>query len=47
MPAITFIATIVYPLALGAKVVLADVDRRTINLDPADVARKITPRTPA
>ncbi len=45
VPAITFIATVVYPLALGAKVVLADVDRRTINLDPADVARKITPRT--
>ena len=45
VPAITFIATVVYPLALGAKVVLADVDRRTINMDPADVARKITPRT--
>jgi dTDP-4-amino-4,6-dideoxygalactose transaminase len=45
VPAITFIATIVYPLALGARVVLADVDRRTINMDPADVARKITPRT--
>ena len=45
VPAITFIATIVYPLAIGAKVVLADVDRRTVNLDPADVARKITPRT--
>ena len=45
VPAITFIATVVYPLALGAKVVLADVDRRTINLDPAEVARKVTPRT--
>jgi dTDP-4-amino-4,6-dideoxygalactose transaminase len=45
VPAITFIATVVYPLALGAKVVLADVDRRTINMDAADVARKITPRT--
>jgi perosamine synthetase len=45
VPAITFMATICYPLALGAKVVLADVDRRTINLDPADVARKITPNT--
>jgi perosamine synthetase len=45
VPAITFIATILYPLAIGAKVVLADVDPRTINLDPADVARKITPRT--
>jgi dTDP-4-amino-4,6-dideoxygalactose transaminase len=44
-PAITFIATIVYPLAIGAKVVLADVDPTTINMDPADVARKITRRT--
>ncbi len=46
-PAITFIATIAWPLAVGAKVVLADVDPRTINMDPADVARKITPRTRA
>jgi len=45
VPAITFIATIVYPLSIGVKVVLADLDRQTINLDPADVARKITPRT--
>ncbi len=45
VPAITFIATIVYPLSIGAKVVLADLDRQTINIDPADVARKITPRT--
>jgi dTDP-4-amino-4,6-dideoxygalactose transaminase len=45
VPAITFIATIAYPLAIGAKVVLADLDPKTVNLDPADVARKITPRT--
>lgn len=45
VPAITFIATIAYPLKVGARVVLADVDRSTLNLDPADVARKITPRT--
>lgn len=45
VPANTFIATIAYPLAIGAKVVLADIDPRTVNLDPADVARKITPRT--
>jgi dTDP-4-amino-4,6-dideoxygalactose transaminase len=45
VPAITFIATIVYPLSIGAKVVLADLDPATINIDPADVARKITPRT--
>ncbi|HPA04217.1 MAG TPA: DegT/DnrJ/EryC1/StrS family aminotransferase [Candidatus Hydrogenedentes bacterium] len=46
-PAITFIATIAYPLALGAKVVLSDVDPRSLNMDPEDVARKITPRTKA
>ena len=45
VPAITFIATIVYPLSIGAKVVLADLDPQTVNLDPADVARKITRRT--
>jgi penicillin-binding protein 2 len=45
MPAITFIATMSYPLSIGAKIVFADVDPETINLDPADVARKITPRT--
>ena len=44
-PAITFIATIAYPLNIGAKVVLADVDPRTVNLDPRDVERKITSRT--
>lgn len=44
-PAITFIATIAYPLSIGAKVVLADVDPLTMNMDPADVARKITNKT--
>ena len=44
-PAITFIATITYPLALGAKVVFADLDQRTINMDPADVEKKITNKT--
>jgi perosamine synthetase len=33
--------------ARGAKAVFADVDPRTLNLDPAEVARKITPRTKA
>jgi len=44
-PAITFIASIAYPLSIGAKVVLADLDPRTINMDPKDVERKITSRT--
>jgi len=38
--AITFIATISYPLSVGSKVVFADVDPRTINMDPEDVERK-------
>ncbi len=44
-PSITFISTALYPLSVGAKVVFADLDPRTINMDPADVARKITDRT--
>ena len=44
-PAITFIATISYPLAIGAKVVLADIDPKTLNMDPEDVARKVTKNT--
>lgn len=45
VPAITFIATMSYPLSVGARVVFADIDAGTLNMDPADVARKITPRT--
>ncbi|MBO5305402.1 MAG: DegT/DnrJ/EryC1/StrS family aminotransferase [Clostridia bacterium] len=45
VPAITFVATMAYPLAVGAKLVFADVDPRTINMDPEDVARKITDKT--
>ena len=41
VPAITFVATMAYPLAVGAKLVFADVDPKTINMDPEDVARKI------
>ncbi|MGD9497103.1 MAG: DegT/DnrJ/EryC1/StrS family aminotransferase [Armatimonadota bacterium] len=45
LPSITFIATSVFPLIMGCKVVFADVDPRTVNMDPEDVARKVTPRT--
>ena len=45
VPAITFVATMAYPLAIGCKLVFADVDPKTINMDPTDVARKITPNT--
>lgn len=45
VPAITFIATMAYPLSVGCKLVFADVDPLTLNMDPADVERKITPKT--
>lgn len=43
----TFCATINAILHAGARPVLADCDRRTMNLDPAQVERRITPRTRA
>ncbi len=45
VPAITFIATMAYPLSVGAKVVFCDVDPRTLNMDPDDLAKKITNKT--
>lgn len=45
VPAITFIATMAYPLSVGAKIIFADVDPITLNIDPVDVAHKITSRT--
>jgi len=45
IPAITFMATMSYPLAVGAKVVFADVDPRTINMNPEDLEGKITEKT--
>ncbi len=45
VPAITFIATIAYPLSVGAKLVFADLDERTCNMDPKDVEKKITTKT--
>nr|MBQ4317889.1 DegT/DnrJ/EryC1/StrS family aminotransferase [Clostridia bacterium] len=45
VPAITFIATMAYPLASGAKLVFCDIDPKTVNLDPNDLENKITERT--
>ncbi len=45
--AMTFCATVNAIIHAGATPVLADVDPATFNIDPADVARKITPRTKA
>jgi len=46
-PAFTFYATAESIARLGATPVFADIDPATLNLDPADVARKVTPRTKA
>lgn len=45
VPAITFVATMAYPLSVGAKLVFADIDPKTLNMDPNDVKRKITDKT--
>jgi len=46
-PAFTFIATANCILYQGLKPVFADVDERTFNLNPEDLAEKITPKTKA
>jgi dTDP-4-amino-4,6-dideoxygalactose transaminase len=46
-PAFTFYATAEAIARVGAIPVFADVDPETLNLDPGDVARRITPRTRA
>lgn len=47
VPAISFVASANCVLYAGAKPVFADLCPDTLNLDPDDVARKITPRTKA
>jgi dTDP-4-amino-4,6-dideoxygalactose transaminase len=42
---LTFVATVNSILHVGARPVMADVDRATMNIDPVRVAEKITPRT--
>jgi dTDP-4-amino-4,6-dideoxygalactose transaminase len=46
-PSFTFYATAEAIVRRGAKPVFADVDPATLNLDPEDVASRITPRTKA
>src|SRR6266699_2777704 len=46
-PAFTFYATAESIARRGATPVFADIDAATMNLDPADVADRITPRTKA
>lgn len=47
VPAFTWVATANVVVYCGATPVLADVDRTSFNLDVADVARRVTPRTKA
>ena len=47
VPAFTWVATANVVLYCGATPVFADVDPETYNVDPADVARKVTERTRA
>jgi perosamine synthetase len=47
VPALTFVATANAVVYTGARAVIADVDPATWTLDPADVARRRTPRTRA
>ena len=47
VPSLTFIASVNVVRHAGATPVFADVDLATYNIDPADVARKITGRTRA
>lgn len=47
VPAFTWVATANVVVYCGATPVLADVDRHSNNIDPADVARRLTPRTKA
>jgi perosamine synthetase len=47
VPTVTFVATANAVHYVGATPVFADSERETWNLDPADVERKITPRTRA
>jgi perosamine synthetase len=47
VPALSFIASALAPLHLGATPVFADIDPDTFNVDPVTVAAAITPRTRA
>ncbi len=47
VPAMTFCATVNAVVHSGATPVLADVEPDTFNIDPAEVERKITPKTKA
>lgn len=47
MPSYTFVSTANAVVLRGAKVIFADIDPRTLNVDPQDIERKITSKTKA
>jgi len=47
LPPFTFFATVGSIVRIGATPVFADIDPKTFNIDPVEVAAKITPRTKA
>lgn len=47
VPALTFIATVNPVVYVGAKPVFADVDRKTWNISPVEIEKKITSKTKA
>ncbi len=47
VPSFTYIATAYAPMYVGAEPVFADIEELTFGLDPADVEKRITPRTKA
>ncbi|ACJ17190.1 Pleiotropic regulatory protein degT [Thermococcus onnurineus NA1] len=47
VPSFTFIATAYAPLYVGARPVFADIEEKTMGLDPEDVKERITPKTRA
>ena len=47
VPAFTWVSTANVVLYCGAKVVFADIDPVTFNLDPSDLKKRITPKTKA
>jgi dTDP-4-amino-4,6-dideoxygalactose transaminase len=47
LPSFTFVSTANPVLLAGAKVVFAEIDESTMNIDPDDIRRKVTPNTKA
>jgi dTDP-4-amino-4,6-dideoxygalactose transaminase len=46
-PSLTFIAPANMILLSGAKLILADIDRDTLTIDPKEILKKITKKTKA